>query len=439
LHPRFVLSRLRTFRLSAVRGILKKHTSVLAGITDSGLASLATFLIGLYAIRLLDPVTLGAYALCYRAMFLVGNIPSQLIFVPAQIRIVERDTKERLDYLLRSVVLGLLPSLGAALIVVGWFLVAPPDVPSHVIIGLTITAIGTAFLSPIQDHVRRVLHTADMSSWAAVTSAAQLSGAIIALIVLSSLPIDRVWIPFGALGLANLFSTLIGILPALSRDRSQKGSGLLRFTDLASSGRWLVLNGMIPSGTNFTVASIVAGLAGSAALGYAEAARIIASTVTVLSQGINAVLGPRSVRDAQQLARTRANRRARRFAGLLAAGTIGLILLLGWGWFLNPLATLVPLAYHVPGLVSLSLLAAGMTASALLRRYDLLGARKEALLPAIELIVALGGLLVSLTAAITRAYSIPLSLLTMGIIRWIAFSRATSQYYKASANTPQHT
>lgn len=414
----------------------RERSDILAGMADSGLASLATFLIGIYAVRALEPATLGIYALFFRALFMVGHIPTQLILVPSQVRMVERPIDERLIYLPRSLALALIPAIGSASLLILMPLIIPREASHATIVGLTITASATAFLSPIQDHIRRTLHLSNRSEWASVVSAAQLIGIAVALSILIQAPVPNAWIPFGALALANLFSCGVGLFPVFRLTGQNRSVDLLRFRDLASSGAWLVMTGLLPSATRFASASLVARLAGSVALGYAEGARVVASPILVLAKGLNAILGPRSIRDSQTGDKAQAIQRARRFVGFIMAAAIGFTLLFGWEWVGNLFARLVPIAYEVPGLVALSILAVAIGASAHLRRFEILGARKEARLTALEVVVSVVGIAVAATARLTYAFAIPLSSMTMEIVRWFGFTRILDRHYRNRSKTP---
>ena len=70
-------------------------------------ASLATFLMGAYAVRHLDAETLGAYGLFFSAFLLAALFPSQLVFVPAEVTILPADEARQLETIPRSIRLAL--------------------------------------------------------------------------------------------------------------------------------------------------------------------------------------------------------------------------------------------------------------------------------------------------------------------------------------------
>lgn len=419
-------------RFPSLRGILyaiRKRRDILTGVVDSGFGSLATFLIGLYAVRVLDPFALGIYALFFRALFMVAQIPTHLVLLPSRVRMVEDPIELRLAHLPRSILLASLPALGASSLLFFMPFLTPKGASNATIVGFMITAAAASFIHPIQDHIRSTLHLSNQSGWAALVSAAQMFGVVIALLILINAPVPAVWVPLGALALANLFSSCVGLYPAFHLKRRGLELDPLRLGSLVASGRWLVMTGFIPGATSFATASVVARLAGSAALGYAEGARVVASPIIVLSRGLLAVLGPRSIKAGQTGGKAQALQRARRFTGLILAAAAAFIALFGWKWAGNPFTHLVPIAYQIEGLVALSILAAGMGSSAAIRRFEILGAKKEARLPGLELVVSVFGIAVAATARFTDAFAVPLSSFTMELIRWKGFRRIMDRYY----------
>ena len=404
---------------------------MLAGLLDAGLASLATFTIGIYAVRVLDPTLLGGYALTYQAIFLVGIIPANLVFVPVEIRVVEHPPRDRLGHLGRALWMGVPASLLAALAVAAWVPIAPPEIPSDAVLALTLTGIATAALSPVQDHVRRMLHSGGESWPAAIVSGTQFVFAVAGLGALHEAGVAATWIPFGALAIANTFSLAAGLIAARrgarnARDGADPDYG---FGDLARGGSWLVGGGLLNPATGFVSAALVSRLASAAALGYAEAARVVAQPVWVLAVGLSSVLGPRSMEAARErrIDRTRPVRRAY----LLPIVAFGLVNLgwFGFDWALNPLGWLLPAAYAIPGLVAVSIFAQLLASTIFPYRSELLGARKEATYTRIEVVASVARTITSTSAVVVRAFAIPLGIIAVWIVRWIGIRRALRSVY----------
>lgn len=398
---------------------LRQRPDVLLGVLDAGFASLATLLIGLFAARILDPATLGAYGLCFRALFLAGVVPSQWRFVPAENLVTSYPASERLRYLGRTVRLGLVPAAGSALAVILWILAAPPVVPTDAAVALSLTAVASAFVSPIQDHVRRMLHIGRMSHGAALVSMVQLLAIALALLGASVLEVPPWWIPFGSLAFANLASLAFGIGYAHARTSGLAPVETLRGSAMRRSGRWLLLLGLLDPGAAFLAATTVAWLGGVAALGYAEAARIVAQPVIVLAWGLSSVLGPRSVEAARNRRADQAQAISRVFVGIMVVAGGLAVALFSTAWWGNPLAWLVPKAYFFSGLVTLSILAHLLNGMVFPYRSELLGGAQETRLARVEVKANAVRMLVAGLAGQLHAYAAPLSVLGFGVVRWL--------------------
>lgn len=399
----------------------RKH--VAAGLVDAGLASLATFCIGVYAVRILDPAILGGYALVYQAIFLVGIVPANLFFTPAEVAAVSFPVHRRLDHLGRSLLLGTPAAVVLALGVLLWLPVAPPEVHGDAVRGLTITAIAAAFLSPVQDHVRKMLHSGGASWHAAAVSTVQLVSAVAGILVLTLLGVPAWWIPFGALALANFLSLAAGLVAArLERSGiAPIENEKMRAAELVEAGRWLVGWAVLSPAAGFAAAALVSRLAGAEALGYAEAARVIAQPVWVLAVGLSSVLGPPSMEAGKDADRERARRISTSFVAMIAAAGAGCVLWFGADWWGNPLAQLLPTAYAVPWLVAATIVAQTVTGMLFPFRSELLGARQEAPLTRLEIVASLQRVVVAATARWTYAYAIPLGYLALGAVRWLGY------------------
>lgn len=405
---------------------------MVAGLVDAGLASLATFVVGVYAVRALEPAILGGYALVYQAVFLVGIIPMNLVFVPVEVAVVARPAAARLAYLLRSLRLGAIPAALSGVAVTIWLPLAPPEIGMETTRALTFTGIALAILSPAQDHMRRMLHSGGRSWLAALVSTVQLGVAVGALVALPARGVAAPWIPFGALAMANLASLAVGVTGVRLRSPRDAPALPMRFSELARSGGWLVGGGLLNPVTGFASAAIVARLAGATALGYAEAARVVAQPVWVLAVGITSVLGPRSM-EAGRLRRVDRARPVRRafLVAILGAGALNLAWF-GFDWGFNPLAWLLPAAYTIPGLVAVTIVAQVMGATIFPFRSELLGARRESTYTRVEMVGAAVRTAISATASVVHAFAIPIGYLAVWVVRWVGFRRALAGVYRES-------
>jgi O-antigen/teichoic acid export membrane protein len=400
----------------------------LAGLLDAGFASLATFLVGIYAVRVFDPVSLGGYALAYQAVFLVGIAPAYLLLAPAEIAVIAHPVERRLDYLPRALARAAPVALVAALASTLWSLLAPAELPGETTRALVVTAAIAAFFSPLQDHVRQMLHAGGMSWRATIISLVQLGIVAAAVGAMSRLEVPPAWIPFGSLGLANLVSATIGV--AMSRGgRLAPDPARLRLADLLAAGRWIFGGAILGPAAGFVVAALVVALADAAALGYAEGARVVAQPVWVLAVGLESVLGPRLMAAARERRPASARAISHQFVALAVLAGAICVTAVGGPWPWNPMRWLLPTAYTVAGL-TLAMLTA-QTALAVLFPYrsELLGAGREAALTKVEAGASGARVAIALTAGLTGAYAIPLGLLAQAGIRGTAFYALRRRLY----------
>ena len=295
-----------------------------AGIVDSAFASLATFAVGLTAVTVLDDVSRGVYAV-YFAAFLVGVVlPRQLVFAPASIEAVSLEPPDhRLGVVTQSLQFGLVPGLVGALGAPIAYAVTSGYADASVSLALAITCAVTIVLSPMQDFVRQALHIAARSWRAAAVSIVQFTIVVIAIVAGLALDVERAWIPFGALAVANAVS--LSVAWVLGNVGLDVGSAPpLRLRAIMGKGVWLIQNDLAPSVAAFAVAAIIAALASPEDLGYAEAARVVAQPILVLSAGLSAVLSPRAMKAAMDddLTTARQNRKVYLGMILVAAGRV---------------------------------------------------------------------------------------------------------------------
>jgi len=395
---------------------------MLAGLLDAGFASLATFLVGIFAVRMLDPVALGGYALAYQSLFLFGIVPAYLVLTPAEVAVVAHPAERRLAHLRRSISLGAPVALAAAFASAVWIVVAPAEISAETIRALVVTSVTTAFLSPMQDHVRHMLHSSGRSWKAAGVSIVQFVSALAGIGALTALDAPPAWIPFGALGLANLVSLTYGMIAARTMERSTSVDRL-HLRELVAAGRWIFGGAILNPAAGFAAAAIVSRLAGAEALGYAEGARVVAQPVWVMAVGLSYVLGPRSMEAGRSGQRERGRAISRSFIAVVGLAGLGCMALFGAPWEWNPLLPLLPTAYAIEGLTLLMLLAQTVNGLYFAQRSELLGARREAALTKTELATSGARVAVATSAPLTHAYAIPLAYLAVGLVRGFAYRR----------------
>lgn len=407
-----------------------------AGIVDSGFASLATFIIGLTAVNLFDDVDRGIYAVFFTAFLSGSLLASEFVFTPAEVVTVERPVGERLAAVPRTLAIGLGPcvlgasaSLIAVLITVGY---ADPEVVTV----LAFTSALTAVISPMQDHVRKMLHIAAESWAASVVSIVQFVAAGSLLLVAVASDVAPEWIPFGVLALANTLSFSVGLF-LVRRLATERMGRTIRIGEIAGRGVWFVANAAAPALSGFAVAAIITWLAGPEELGYAESARVVAQPVYVLATGLRAVLHPRSIRSALDGDRSTARRTNAIFLSVTLIASAGYLVLVGWDWALNPMAVIVPSAYVLGGLVALTIVANAANAAWFMGASELAGAHRERSLAGIAWTSSAVSTTVALSASVTGAFARPLGSLASAGVRQFLQVRSLDSHYGRGAAAPE--
>ncbi len=404
-----------------MRGLLR---TVTAGQVDAGFASLATFVMGLFAVRVFDAQTLGAYALFFAAFLFATEFPRQLVFVPSEIWVLDVERSERLGLLRNSLSFGATVALPAALLVLVAAAPLVDEVDAGTLAALAVSCSITAFISPIQDHLRRLLHLSGTSWLAALVSLVQFLGVVGGLLIIRNA--GDAWAPFGALALANVVSTSTGMVASRFR-RAEEIRPPKR--DLFNIGRWLLVVGLATSGAGFIAAALVEALAGTAALGYVEGARVVARPLQVFGVGLLAVLGPRSM-EAAVASNLQAARRLRRvfvafslFVGLPYAGVVA------FEWWWNPLVDLLPNAYVVEGLLLVTILSNLVYNLLFPYRAEIMGAQRQVALAKVEIAANGAQAAVAGSAGVLGAFALPVGGLVGALIRWPAFRRIIDRIY----------
>lgn len=405
-----------------------------AGVTDAGMASLATFLTGLVGVNALDDVTRGVYAIFFTA-FLAGTvIPTQLALLPAETSAVSEQPEDRLNSIGASTRIGLVIGPVALLPTVIALIATAGRTEAADIFALAVTAGIAAIVSPLQDHVRRMLHLAGFSWRAAATSGVQLGGVLAGLGIAYLVNVPTAWIPLGVLAAANTVSLGFGLITARNQATPDRGAELALVT-LARAGRWLLVMALAPTVANFAASLIIAGLAGPEAIGYAEAARLAAQPLYVLGLGLEAAVRPHAMTAASEKDRAAA-RQHRRVYYPVVLGITGLFILwCGFDWVGNPFGYLVPAAYEVAGLVIVTALASAMRSMLLPYLAELLGARAERRLATVAIRSAPLQVVAALTAGLTGAFARPLGGIVDYSARLVAHETWRDRIYRDPRET----
>jgi len=395
-----------------------------AGLLDSGLASLANFAVGVFAVRYFTAAELGIYSLFFSAVYLAAVVPANLVFLPARVRMLTAPQPQRLASFSSTAWTGAASAAAAALVVA---LALPSALSASddltFLVPLVATAYVAACLSPQQDHLRSLMHHGGASWLAAVVSLVQLVAAALVITVALLTDAPPAWVPFGGLIVANTASLAVGIA-LLRSHREGEALPTFRLTDLAGSGRWLMSTDLLREGADFVGRMIVLALTSAAILGVAAGARIAARPVDVFVLGLTAVIAPRSMRAGRERDAGHAGRLARVSYGAVVVTGLAYLAIAGGDWPWNPMARLTPIGYTIPGLVAFTIVASLAAGMLFVERTQLIGGERERSITAVEAVAVAAGLLSVLSAAAIGAFALPLMVLVSSVVRWLGYRRA---------------
>ena len=409
---------------------MRVRTTVPAGILDAGFAALGAFAISIYAARVLPTDTLGYYAVFFTAFLTASQIPGQLLLLPYEIHAMTLDREERMSVLRTSMIRGFgissLAAIGAAMVGFAITYAGGYEDPWP----LTLTLMVAAAVSPLQDHIRRMLHAAERSWAASFVSIGQAVTIAIVLGVLIVAGAPAVWIPFTTLAIANIASTTLGVI--LSRRGTRRLSEPLPpVSHQLKSGSWLLATGILGPLIGLVVNAIVIGVAGATILGLAEAARVVGRPILVINTGLGQALAPRSVAAAQRAQRRAARRITYIFAGVTAVGGGIYAALVSFDWVLNIAQDVIPKAYEVSGLVLAVCISNIVVGISYPGRYELLGARREPYVTFTEVVGQAGRTAVATAASALGAFVIAIGDIVLGLVRIIGYQIRLPAVYRS--------
>ena len=413
--------------------LVDRAQTVGAGILDVGAASAATFVCGMLAVRVLQPHVLGAYALAFRVLVLAMGVPASLMFFPREVQAMQLPERDRVRVVGPALRAGVPTAVLAALVAALWPFSVPDGVASRDLVYLNITMCFVVVLSPCQDLLRRALHMSGRSGQAASVSLVQLVVVVIGacFVAFGVVPLPVASLPFGLLALANAVSLAIGMV-LLRSDHARPAPVVAGSAEeLRRSGAWLLLTGVLPNGTAVLAGVILTQVSGPEALGYLEAARIVAQPILVFAAGLNAVLGPRSMHAAISFQAHRARRLSRQFTTLVLLVGAGYAITFGVPHALNVFAWVSPKAFTVPWIVMVMIVAHVALSISLPERSELLGAGRSRSLAGIEAFAGLASLACALLAVILGVFALPLGLFVQGLIRQVLLRRQAARHYRA--------
>ncbi len=387
-----------------------------AGIVDASLASLATFAAGLAAVRWLQPAELGTYSVIFSAFLVASLLPTELIYTPVQVSMIRLDVQQRLGGIVHSLGKGLPPAMfGWVFILVAGGLIWWRSDPSAVV-ELAITGVGLTVVSPMQDHLRRGFHIAERSWGAALMSGSQLLAVVAALLVMRSTAVDPAWAPLGSLVIANTISLGFGLWISRQAWRVRHAAPAVTV-----SGGWLAASSVSAYGGTLAASVVMTLVAGPEIVGFAEAARVAAQPVLVVTTGVAAALASRHLRAAATADRSAAIKVNQSFFVVIAVAGISYLAIAGFAWSLNPLFALIPLAYEIAFLVPVTILSNLALSATSPLRDQLIAAHMEVPMAKTDFASLVIPTVVATTAGVTGAFARPLGIIGQNVFRTLRY------------------
>ncbi len=339
---------------------------------DSGLSSLASFLMGLVATHYLLPNELGEYAVFYAAFLLAAVVPATLVFAPLEVISLDLPHAERTAILRESVPFGGLISLLSGVLICGATLPLVSKVGLPVRVEFMFTAMVLSCVSPVQDHLRRMFHQTGRSWTAAWLSVIQIAVVATTIVIALAIGVPLPLVPFGALAIGNLISLPIGLRLARWRAGQPRRLGPA-VVNILRTGGWLTFGSAFSFAAGLAAIAILSDRGGPASAGQAEAARVLSQPVTVIAVGMIAVFGPEMMMAAQRGLSSSVRKMMTAFNGIIALTTLGWLAAVGIQWSWSPLSRIFSTAYEVRGLLPLMIVQQALGYAGLAYRSVLIG------------------------------------------------------------------
>jgi O-antigen/teichoic acid export membrane protein len=406
---------------------------VTAGQLDAGLSSLATFALQVYAVRAFDPSTLGMFSLSFAAFVLATQVPAYLVFNPAEVVALDERRAARPGVMRSTLISGGLVAAATSIVVVAGCWQVRGKVPEATFWAVALTGAGAAVVSPIQDHLRRLLHMADRSWTAAAVSAVQVVGVAAGMLVLHRG--GAALVPYGALLAANCLSLGFGLaVSGFWRHRTAVDLGRRAILRI---GWWLLVAGLSGAAFSYLATSVIEVLLGLTVVGLVEGARTVARPIQVVGQGLLSITGPRSMEAAVAGDGVAAGRWRLRYTALLATVAVPYAALTSVDWTGNPLAHLLPNGYVVAGLAAAIMAGYFVQAVTQPLQSELTAARRQVPLAGASVVANAAQVAVIPPTTALGSFVAPLSVMVGAVLRLGWLLRLLRPVYEPPAAAPR--
>jgi O-antigen/teichoic acid export membrane protein len=404
--------------------VLNRRRSLIFGLADASGGAGATFLLSITAARVLSVESFGRFALAFTALVMVSSLTAEFVYTPLELDIIRKyKQNDRLRQFFSATRRGGLPSSFLA-VLAGMFALAGgvPQADSGPTLWLAISL--ATFLSVAQDHMRRFAHLAGSSYIAAIISSIQIVSIGTVLLYVNLEPPFVMTKLFLCLSLANLVSCIAAIAIIAAHRPGRSDWVPPGYKAWLGVGAPLALAGAIPVSAAYVSSALLSMVAGPAALGIAEGARLVARPVSLLGTGLASVVSPAVVELVSSGKTSRFNRLAQISTTIVASAGIGWGLLI-WippvGGFLE---IFVPVAYQrgYP-LIAAAIGVAILTALPIPYRMGLIGQERYRSIHITEFVSGLAqvGLTLAL-ASLWGPWALIAALLVVGTLRFVRYS-----------------
>lgn len=421
---------------AARTGVPSAARSLPAGLADVALASATSFVIGIDAARHLDAVSLGLWGLVFSAYLLAAVVPTEFILVPLEAALVSQARERQLRSVPRTLVIASLVGIPASVLAMTLAATFSNGVDATVAGRTALIGVLLGVTSPLQDHVRRLMHQAGWSTGAALVSASQVSVAVAAVVGLHALDVRGLYIPPLALALSNLASLTVGVIAARRRHGPGPG-GAIDLYRATRMGGWLLGAGVADRATQFACLALLSLFVGNVGVGQYESTRVAAQPVLVFALGVLSVYRRPLMRSAQARDRRSARRAARTYTALVLGAAAAYAAFAAGRWAANPLPRLTPAAYDRAGFLVAVVLATAVTSVAMAPTSELVGsgwAKPYARQIVGQAVVLVALCLVALALG-AGVYAWPIALGGRAVLLVVALRRQTRLLYATAPGT----
>ncbi|WP_172588521.1 lipopolysaccharide biosynthesis protein [Ferriphaselus amnicola] len=266
--------------------------SVLNQVISSG----ANFALGLYLVRVLSPTEFGLYGIGFAIVLFYAGVGNALFLTQMVVHVPEKAPEERLLYaarMLAALLIFCVLTAMPALAILGVGKLVWPLLNEYV--GSLVAVLASCLAYLLKDFFVRHAYTARKEVWALIVNSA------IAIVMLASLLVwhhgasdvsatGALWI----FAMSNLVGVLVGLLLVkLPLSLVTANKVILDWKEAWRGGVWALGGGVVIWSQSQAYIYVTALIAGPAAVGMANAAKLLITPALFLVTAANQILMPR--------------------------------------------------------------------------------------------------------------------------------------------------